>query len=96
MALIILIDKITAALYNGDFTIAVLIDFRKAFDAIDHKMLLHKLYHYGIRGVAHDWINSYLSGRQQQVSYNGADSSYEKINCGVPQGSIFGPLLFVI
>ena len=96
MALIILIDKITAALDNGDFTIAVLIDFRKAFDTIDHKILLDKLYHYGIRGVAHDWINSYLSDRQQQVSYNGADSSYEKINCGVPQGSILGPLLFII
>ena len=96
MALIILIDKITAALDNGDFTVAVLIDFRKAFDTVDHEILLHKLHHYGIRGIALEWMKSYLSNRQQQVSYNGANSSYKTINCGVPQGSILGPLLFII
>ena len=96
MALIILIDKITSALDNGNFTIAVLIDFRKAFDTVDHEILLHKLHHYGIRGIAHDWLKSYLCDRQQQVTYNGASSSYKNINCGVPQGSILGPLLFII
>ena len=96
MALIILIDKITAALDRGDFTVSVLIDFRKAFDTVDHDILLDKLYHYGIRGVAFEWIKSYLSDRQQQVSYNGSTSSYKTMNCGVPQGSILGPLLFII
>ena len=96
MALIILIDKITAALDNGDFTLAVLIDFRKAFDTVDHKILLDKLQHYGIRGIAYDWIKDYLNDRRQQVSYNGANTSYKTVNCGVPQGSILGPLLFII
>ena len=96
MALIILIDKITSALDNGDFTIAVLIDFRKAFDTVDHEILLNKLYHYGIRGVAHDWMKSYLTNRPQQVSYNGETSAYKNMKCGVPQGSILGPLLFII
>ena len=96
MALIILIDKITSTLDNGDFTIAVLIDFRKAFDTVDHEILLDKLYHYGIRGIAFDWIKSYLSNRQQKVCYNGTSSTFKTMNCGVPQGSILGPLLFII
>ena len=96
MALIILIDKITAALDRGEFTIAVLIDFRKAFDTVDHQILLGKLYHYGIRGIAFDWIKSYLTNRMQYVSYNNANSIPKSINCGVPQGSILGPLLFIL
>ena len=96
MALIILIDKITAALDNGEFTIAVLIDFRKAFDTVDHQILLGKLYHYGIRGIAFDWIKSYLTNRMQYVSYNNANSIPKCVACGVPQGSILGPLLFIL
>ena len=63
---------------------------------VDHKILLHKIYHYGIRGNAHQWIKSYLSDRQQYVSVNGKDSTRSNIEYGVPQGSILGPLLFVI
>ena len=88
MALIILLEKITSSLDKGEFTISLFIDFRKAFDTVDHHILLDKLFHYGIHGKSHDWIKSYLSDRYQYVSYNGSNSTTQKITCGVPQGSI--------
>ena len=63
---------------------------------MNHSILLRKLEHYGIRGVALDWFTSYLSGRKQYVSVNGHISRYCEISCGVPQGSVLGPLLFLI
>ena len=71
-------------------------DLRKAFDTVSHEILLKKLYHYGIRGPAHELIESYLSSRNQFVSINNSKSSVNSINIGVPQGSILGPLLFLI
>ena len=71
-------------------------DLQKAFDTLDHQILLAKLNHYGICGVLNDWFKSYLSNRSQYVSINGNDSGLAAINCGVPQGLVLGPLLFLL
>ena len=79
-----------------EHVIGIFLDFSKAFDTVDHSILLRKLSHYGIRGNALDWFENYLSGRTQYVTYNGVSSQYKSISCGVPQGSILGPLLFLV
>ena len=70
-------------------------DLQKSFDTVDHQMLLAKFNHYGIRGVSNDLFKSYLSNRSQYVSINRYDFGLAAINCGVPQGSVLGPLLFL-
>ena len=71
-------------------------DIRKAFNTVSHKILLHKLQHYGIRGPALSLIKSYFLSRNQFVSVNNCNSSSKPITIGVPQGSIFGALFFLI
>ena len=71
-------------------------DLQKAFDTVDHQILLSKLNHYGICGVSNDWLKSYLSNRNQYASINGFDSGLTTINCGIPQGSVLGLLLFLL
>ena len=71
-------------------------DLSKAFDAIDHSILLHKLHNYGVRGTMLDWFKSYLSGRSQFVSLDGANSDLLSLTTGVPQGSVLGPHLLLI
>ena len=96
MALIALIDKISEALENGDCVIGIFLDFSKAFDTVDHSISLQKLSFYGIQGVILSWFENYLSNRKQYVTDNCIKSKTEKVNCGVPHGSILGPLLFLI
>ena len=68
----------------------------KAFDTISHDILIHKLEHYGIRGTCKDWFASYLTNHFQYTEIHGQKSTYLNINTGVPQGSILGPILFLI
>ena len=95
-ALLTFVEKITHALDTFSHTIGIFLDFSKAFDTINHGILLSKLSHYGIRGKALQWFTSYLSDRFQYVHVNSFDSSMKKIECGVPQGSLLGPLLFIV
>ena len=96
MAIFELIDNITSSIDNQDSTIGIFIDLKKAFDTIDHALLLKKLSHYGVRGVANEWLTSYLSERSQYVRFNNCESTCKYISCGVPQGSILGPTLFIL
>jgi len=88
-------ESIRNSIDNNEFGCGIFIDLKKTFDTVNHSILLSKLHHYGIRDVAYDWFQSYLSNRQQFVCANGNDSKRLSITCGVPQGSVLGPLQFL-
>ena len=96
MAMVILIEKISEALNREVYVIGVSLDFSKAIDTVDHKILLQKLEIYSIKNISLKWCESYLTERTQYVTYNSTKSSRERVNCGVPQGSILGPLSFLL
>ena len=89
-------NEILATLTKKQTALLLLIDFSKAFDMVDHDILLDKLHHYGIRGIAHTWFKSYLTDRKQYVNIDGHKSTTKQLKYSVPQGSILGPLLFII
>ena len=95
-ALLQMINKFHEAINNGQIIGMVMVDFRKAFDLVDHTLLLKKLRHYKISDETLLWFSSYLLNRKQKVVINNIESTTENIVCGVPQGTILGPLLFLM
>ena len=95
-ALMSIIENIQTQLDEGKYCTGVFVDLKKAFDTADHNILLRKLDYYGIRGIANEWFCSYLKKRKQFVSIQNNMSSIKEILTGVPQGSVLGPLLFLI
>ena len=91
-----IIDNLDGAVNRGHkHTYLIIMDFAKAFDKVPHRRVLHKLGYYGIRGSTNNWINSWLSGRTQQVVLDGQASDPVPMLSGVPQGSVLGPILFL-
>ena len=95
-ALISLTERIKQTIDDGNYGCGIFIDLKKAFDTVNHLILFKKLEHYGIRGIPLEWFKSYLNNRKQYLSVCSNISESLEITCGVPQGSVLGPLLFLL
>jgi len=95
-AIMQLVDQINNSFEHDQYTLGVFIDLSKAFDTVDHEILIAKLENYGIKGNNLNWFKSYLKNRKQFIRVENISTDFQEIVCGVPQGSILGPLLFLI
>ena len=95
-AVLSVVDEIQEGVENRKYSCGIFLDLSKAFDTAKHYILLQKLEHYGIRRVVLKWFQSYLENRKQFVSIGNVRSDISYILCGVPQGSVLGPLLFLL
>ena len=95
-AILDMVESIRTNMDKRLFSCGVFIDLKKTFDTVDHKKLLDKLNYYGFRGIVNQWFSSYLTCRTQTTEINSHISDKEVVSCGVPQGSVVGPLLFLL
>ena len=95
-AILDIVETIQINMGKKLFSSGVFIDLKKAFDTVNHNILLDKLNYFGFRGIVNQWLYSYLSNRAQTTEIGSHISSKLNINCGVPQGSVLGPLLFLL
>lgn len=91
-----LVEELSTNAAAGVQTDILIMDFAKAFDKVNHSLLLHKLHDYGVQDSVNRWIGNFLSNRRQAVIVEGAQSDYIDVKSGVPQGSVLGPCLFLV
>ena len=95
-AILRIIDRIQKAIDNHSFSFGIFLDFSKAFDTVNREILINKLEYYGLRGLVKQWFISYLSDCRQIVTVNSVKSAECSVSCGIPQGSVLRPLLFLL
>ena len=95
-AVLELAESVSTSIDHKTHCAGVFINLKKAFDTVDHNILLNKIKYYGIRGIANEWLGNYLSSRKQYVASGEHSSTLQDIACGVPQGSVLGPMLFLL